>query len=63
MTRLYKAYPLDAAGRFVGAATEFPAEDDLSAIKQARRLVDGNNLEVWDGSRRVDRVPHSLPKR
>jgi hypothetical protein len=35
------------------------AETDDEAFDQAQALVDGHDVEVWDGSRLVARLPHN----
>jgi hypothetical protein len=34
-------------------AENLAAEDDLQAVAQARQLVDGRMVEVWQGPRRI----------
>jgi hypothetical protein len=31
-------------------------DDDKEAVGQAEQLVDGNDIELWDGDRRVGRI-------
>ena len=36
--------------------TIITARDDADAIEQAKKLVDGHDIEVWDGPRQVARL-------
>jgi len=49
----YRAYPVDRSGHIAGAATDLTCDDDATAIEQAKSLVDGRDIEVWDGERLV----------
>jgi hypothetical protein len=48
---------VDTDGHFVGYEPLVCA-DDGEAIEQARRLVDGRDIELWSGPRFVTRVKH-----
>ena len=53
----YRAYTIGLDGRF----TKFEAlvcADDAEAIDQARRLVDGRDVELWSGDRFITRLGH-----
>ena len=53
--RTYRARIVDKAGRLVRPTVVFEAPDDATAIARARVLADDDaNIEVWDGTRRVD---------
>jgi DNA-binding transcriptional regulator/RsmH inhibitor MraZ len=53
----YRAYHLDTAGRITKPALVFEAPDDMTAIARARALIgDGDQLEIWEGSRQVGRA-------
>ena len=55
----YRAYILDQDGH-VSRAIELVCPDDETAKKQARQLVDGHNVELWQGDRQIatfDREP------
>jgi hypothetical protein len=57
----YRAYILGAEGhRFVMVA-EFPRDhvDDAAALFAAKKLIDGHDVELWDGGRLVARLEHS----
>jgi hypothetical protein len=47
----YRVYRLEN-GHFVPEApTPIDAGDDAKAIERAEQLVDGHDLELWDGAR------------
>jgi hypothetical protein len=48
----YRAYILDQDGH-VSRAIELVCPDDETAKKQARQLVDGHNVELWQGDRQI----------
>lgn len=39
--------------QIVGAPTDIAADSDQAAIEQARQLVDGCDIDLWQGSRFV----------
>ena len=51
----YRAYFVGSDGhfvRFVGLS----CSDDAEAIEQARRLIEGQDIEVWSGERFIIRL-------
>jgi len=48
----YRAYPVQD-GRILGEGRILSADDDASAIEQARSFVDGHDVELWTGNRLV----------
>ena len=52
----YRLYCLDGANK-VASAEWIDADDDEAAIEVAKRLMDGQDLEVWQGARLVARLP------
>jgi hypothetical protein len=48
----YRAYRLDADGHIVGFES-IACADDGEAIEQAKRLIDGCDIELWSGHRFV----------
>jgi hypothetical protein len=51
----YRARIVDKAGHLMRPTVVFEAPDDATAIARARALTDDDaNIEVWDGTRRVD---------
>jgi hypothetical protein len=56
----YRAYILGGEGhRFVRVA-EFLRDhaDDAAALLAAKQLIDGHDVELWDGGRLVARLNH-----
>jgi hypothetical protein len=53
----YRAYIVGIGGNFNSIITEFPHNhpDDTTAIEAAKQLVDGYDVELWDGDRFVGR--------
>ena len=49
----YKFYKVDMAGHINAPATVIECDDDLKAIKKARTLLDGHDIEVREGGRIV----------
>jgi hypothetical protein len=57
----YRAYILGIDGhRFIRAA-DFLSDhpNDAAAMKAAEQLLDGHDVELWDGGRLVARFDHS----
>jgi hypothetical protein len=53
----YRAYTVGRDGHFVDAEPLVCA-DDAEAIEKAKRLVDGHDIELWNGARLVIRLSH-----
>ena len=53
----YRAYILDRARHIKGCEPLISADDD-AAIVAAKRLVDGHDVELWQGARKVTTLPH-----
>jgi hypothetical protein len=51
----YRAYTVGIDGHFVGYQPLVCA-DDAEAITKAKRLVDGHDIELWNGARLVIRL-------
>ena len=51
----YRAYTVGIDGHFVGFEALVCA-DDVEAINEANRLVDGHDIELWSGVRLVIRL-------
>jgi hypothetical protein len=49
----YKLCSLDQHGRLRRPAQFFDCETDQEIIEKARQSLDGLDIEVWDGPRRV----------
>jgi hypothetical protein len=50
---MYRAFLVDGVGHISRPPNEFFSDDDAAAIKQARQLVDGCDVELWDHDRIV----------
>ncbi len=48
----YRAYFLDESGRVI-KARDLVLNDDADAIKAAKQLVNGHDVEVWERNRKV----------
>jgi len=58
----YRAYKVGHDGHFFGAV-ELVCADDTEAMEQAKQLVDGHDVELWQLDRKVatfDRKPKSI---
>ena len=51
----YRLYGLDGVNK-VASGEWFEAEDDLTAIEVAKKMMDGHDCELWQGRRFVTRV-------
>jgi hypothetical protein len=49
----YRIYTIDKDGHIVGPANIVDAADDQEARQEAKRMLEGHTIELWDGSRRV----------
>ena len=52
----YRLYCLDGAIQ-VTSAEWIDADDDKAAIEVAKELMDGQECEIWQGTRLVARLP------
>jgi hypothetical protein len=52
---IYRFYILDSSGTLKGPATRVNCADDSAAIKQAKQIVGGYFVELWQGERRIGR--------
>lgn len=48
----YRAYTVADDGEFA-SAVDLDCADDEAAIEAARRLLNGRNIEIWQGERKV----------
>ena len=51
----YRAYTVGVDGHFVGFES-LTCADDAEAIEKAKRLVDGQDIELWSGPGLVIRI-------
>jgi hypothetical protein len=60
----YRAYTVGTDGRFIGFEP-LVCDNDDDAIARACSLLDGKDIELWDGARLVIRLrykPKSVPE-
>jgi hypothetical protein len=55
----YRLYTLGDSDRITRPAAFLEADTDEAAIEQAKQLLDGHDLELWQGKRLVVRLPHT----
>jgi hypothetical protein len=53
----YRAYTVGPDGHFTGFEPLI-CGDDTEAIEKAKRLVNGQDVELWSGPRLVIRISH-----
>jgi hypothetical protein len=53
----YRLYKLRDADRIVGPPTVIECASDAEIIAKAKAMLDGLDIEVWDGPRVVVRLP------
>jgi len=56
----YRAYILGGEGHRFLRVVEFSRDhaDDATALSAAKKLIDGHDVELWDGGRLVARIGH-----
>jgi hypothetical protein len=59
----YRASLIDKNNRIFGPATFVVCAGDYDAIDRARLLVDGHDVELWEGDRLVMRFFHDPRKK
>jgi hypothetical protein len=45
----YRFYKINMAGHIAGPPHLIECPDDLAAIKEANKLLDGDDIEIWKG--------------
>ena len=53
----YRAYLLDDDGHIV-KRVDMACPDELTANEQARQLLDGHDVELWQGSKKLATFKH-----
>jgi hypothetical protein len=53
----YRVYRLDKDGHIFAPPYGFTSASDTTAIETASRMIDGEDLELWQQSRLVARLP------
>ena len=56
----YRFYSLKTDGHVAGPPLDFDCPDDNDAVKEAEKLVDGRDIEIWQGTRVVAYISHRL---
>jgi hypothetical protein len=55
----YRFYTMKPDGTAaVAAPIEYDLPDDAAALGEAKKLLDGHNIEVWQGTRKVRVLDH-----
>jgi hypothetical protein len=49
----YRLYKIKPDGHIDGPPVETAAPDDLTAVSKAKSLVNGHDIEIWQGPRLV----------
>jgi hypothetical protein len=52
----YRLYAVTRDNHIMGVPADVACENDGEALHRAERLLDGYDIEVWEGNRRIDRV-------
>ena len=58
----YRLFKLRDADHIVGASTMVECHSDAEVIAKAKAMLDGLDIEIWDGPRLVVRLPAAHPK-
>jgi hypothetical protein len=53
----YRLYKLKDADRIAGPSTIVECDSDAEVVAKAKVMLDGLDIEIWDGPRLVARVP------
>ena len=53
----YRAYFVGADGHYAGSR-EIKVSSDAAAITSAKKMLDGKDIEIWSGLRKIIRLPH-----
>ncbi|MHC2017206.1 hypothetical protein [Methylobacterium sp. CM6247] len=52
----YRVFLLAKTGGVIGMVP-FAVQDDSEAVERAKAMVDGHDIELWDGSRFIEHFP------
>jgi hypothetical protein len=52
----YRIFPLSTDNHIANAPALVVCENDSAALEHAKTMLDGHDLEVWQGTRRVTRL-------
>lgn len=53
----YRVYPIDEKGHIVGSPKILTCDEEEEAVRKAKSLVNGHDIEVWQGNRYLGRLP------
>jgi hypothetical protein len=53
----YRVYFVGADGNFEGSRA-LDCDSDITAVASAKKLLDGKDVEIWCGLRKIIRLPH-----
>lgn len=53
----YRIYEMSHDGVVVSGPHLIETANDLDAVKKARQLHPSRHIEIWDGERRITRIP------
>jgi hypothetical protein len=51
--REYRFYMIGISGHIVGPPTNYVLPNDSAALEEAKKLVNGHDVEIWQGPRLV----------
>jgi hypothetical protein len=57
----YRLYTLRADGHIAGLPAVIECPDDPAAVQEAKKILDGRAIEVWDRARMVIRLEPKHP--
>jgi hypothetical protein len=57
MMNEYRVYRVDKDGHIFAPPHGFTSANDATAIETATRMIDGDDLELWQQARLVARLP------
>jgi hypothetical protein len=53
----YRAYLVGSDGNIIHRI-DFVCRDDEAAKERAKQLVDGHDVELWNGGQKIETFPH-----
>lgn len=53
----YRLYQIGPEGRIDAPAEIIECDSDAEVIARAKAMMDGHNIEIWDGARVVVKLP------
>jgi hypothetical protein len=58
MSHLFRAYLVDVNGHIVKRIDLLEIDSEAAAKARAEQLVDGHDVELWDGDRKIAKFEH-----